>query len=228
MRTVGNIVTGDDVQTQFILNSGVLGALLHLLSSPRDGIKKEACWTISNITAGTVQQIELVIQASLIPPLLSLLQNADFKVRKEACRAVCNATTGGLQSPDIIRYIVSAGVIKPLCDLLTCMDNRLINVALEGLENILKIGEEDKNSNGTGTNTYALFVEEAGGMDVISDLQTHENTDIYKKAYSIIDRFFGEEDDVGELAPQVDASGAFTFQSSMEAAPSGGFSFGTK
>eukprot|EP00158_Paraphelidium_tribonemae_P004386 Partr_v1_DN26725_c0_g1_i2_m8865 putative Importin subunit alpha len=226
LRTVGNIVTGDDVQTQVILNAGILTALLQLLSSPRDGIKKEACWTISNITAGTVAQIEQVIHANLIPPLILLLEKADFKVKKEACWAICNATTGGLQSPDIVRYIVAQGAIKPLCDLLTCMDNRLINVTLEGLENILKIGEEDKMTNGAGTNAYALYVEEAGGMDIISDLQTHENAEIYKKAYSIIDRYFGDEEEVGELAPQVDAStGAFTFPSNMNV-PQGGFTFG--
>jgi importin subunit alpha-6/7 len=51
-----------------------------------------------------------------------------------------------------------------LCDLLKSMDNKLIQVALDGLENILKVGEDDKNTNGTGRNEYANMVEEAGGM----------------------------------------------------------------
>ena len=38
---VGNIVTGDDVQTQVVINAGALPALLHLLSSAKDGIRKE-------------------------------------------------------------------------------------------------------------------------------------------------------------------------------------------
>ena len=53
LRTVGNIVTGDDLQTQVIINCGALSCLLHLLkTSQKKSIKKEACWTISNITAG--------------------------------------------------------------------------------------------------------------------------------------------------------------------------------
>lgn len=52
LRTVGNIVTGDDLQTQIIINVAALPCLLSLLSSPKKGIRKEACWTISNITAG--------------------------------------------------------------------------------------------------------------------------------------------------------------------------------
>ena len=53
LRTVGNIVIGDDLQTQVIINCGALSCLLHLLkTSQKKSIKKEACWTISNITAG--------------------------------------------------------------------------------------------------------------------------------------------------------------------------------
>lgn len=110
LRAVGNIVTGDDVQTQVnfcshllkcnkqavmfftiylclfflsisetrvwsktvdvyfnsvcsacqvILNCSVLPCLLHLLSSPKESIKKEACWTVSNITAGNRAQIQV-------------------------------------------------------------------------------------------------------------------------------------------------------------------------
>lgn len=63
LRSVGNIVTGDDLQTQVIISSGALPALLSLLSSPKEGIRKEACWTISNITAGSPNQIQAIIDA---------------------------------------------------------------------------------------------------------------------------------------------------------------------
>lgn len=63
LRSVGNIVTGDDLQTQVVIASGALPALLSLLSSPKDGIRKEACWTISNVTAGSPLQIQSIIDA---------------------------------------------------------------------------------------------------------------------------------------------------------------------
>lgn len=232
LRTIGNIVTGDDIQTQVAINCNALPALLALLSSPREGIRKEACWTISNITAGTVQQIQAVLDANIIPPLLEILQNADFKVKKEACWAVSNATIGAMQRPDIIRYMVQQGCIKPLCDILTCMDNKVIMVALDGLENILRVGEEDKKQ--LGVNQYALFIEEAGGMDKINDLQGHENTTIYQKSYGILDKYFGDEDEQNaaeaDLAPQIDEStGQFTFGAAGggigSEMPQGGFSF---
>ena len=46
LRTCGNIVTGDDVQTQVMINVGVLPCFLALLTSPKKGIRKEACWAI--------------------------------------------------------------------------------------------------------------------------------------------------------------------------------------
>lgn len=68
------------------------------------------------------------------------------------------------------------------------MDNKIIQVALDGLENILKVGEIDKEAAGPGgVNKYAQYIEEAGGMVAIHNLQHHENLDIYKKCFYIMD-----------------------------------------
>lgn len=230
LRSVGNIVTGDDVQTQVIINCGALPSLLALLGSPKDGIRKEACWTISNVTAGNSHQIQSVIDANIIPPLINLLSTGDFKTRKEACWAISNATSGGLQKPDQIRYLVSQACIKPLCDLLACPDNKIIQVALDGLENILKVGDMDKEAADprapdSSVNRYALFIEEAGGMEKIHECQNNANEEIYMKAYNIIERYFSDEEDAGadieELAPNQNAQGyALGTQQ-----PQGGFNF---
>lgn len=58
-------------------------------------------------------------------------------MKKEAAWAISNATSGG--TPEQIKHLVEQGCIKPLCDLLTVEDNKIISVALEGLENILKV-----------------------------------------------------------------------------------------
>ena len=234
LRSVGNIVTGDDVQTQIIINQGALPALLFLLGSTKDGIRKEACWTISNITAGNSTQIQAVIDANLIPPLIHLLSNGDFKTRKEACWAISNATSGGLQKPEQIRFLVQQGCVRPLCDLLACPDNKIIQVALDGLENILKVGEMDKETLESAAdqniNKYALYIEEAGGMEKIHDCQNNINEEIYMKAYNIIEKYFSDEEEAGGDADATQTQGGnFAWggqqQTQVPVQQQGGFNF---
>lgn len=116
------------------------------------------------------------------------------------------------------------GVIKPICDLLTCPDLRIITVCLEALENILKVGEEEKTLGHTGDdNLYATMIEDAEGVEKIEQLQTHDNEEIYKKAVLILETFWTEDDDEGgndeNHAPQ---SG---FQFGSPNVPPGHFNF---
>ena len=148
---------------------------------------------------------------------------ADFDVKKEAAWAISNATSGG--TPEQIRYLVTQQCIRPLCDLLTVQDSRIINVALEvrstpffvaaqicpgrivltmctcwwqGIENILKLGEEDKEKSGAEMNDFSRLVEEADGMDKLETLQSHANDEIYQRAVNITESYFGLEDEVAE------------------------------
>ncbi|KAK2645001.1 hypothetical protein Ddye_020196 [Dipteronia dyeriana] len=222
LRTVGNIVTGDDIQTQCIINHGALPCLLSLLThNHKKSIKKEACWTISNITAGNKEQIQTIIDAGLIGPLVNLLQNAEFDIKKEAAWAISNATSGGTHEQ--VKYLVDQGCIKPLCDLFVCPDPRIITVCLEGLENILKVGEAEKHVTGD-VNHYAQLVDEAEGLEKIENLQSHDNNEIYEKAVKILEQYWLEEED--ETLPSGDGSQqGFLFGGSEFPVPSGGFNF---
>ncbi|KAI8609787.1 importin alpha protein [Chytriomyces sp. MP71] len=226
LRSIGNIVTGDDIQTQVVINAGCLPNLLGLLNSPKEAIRKEACWTISNITAGNPAQIDCIINANIFPPLIEILAHGDYKTKKEACWAISNATSGGLAKPDQIRYLVQQGTIKPLCDLLIINDPRIVQVALDGLENILKVGDMDKHMN-NGVNVYADHIDTAGGVEKIYVLQNHDNNEIYRKSYQIIQKYYSEDEESTGLEPEVDqATGTFSFPSSdMNSDQQGGFSF---
>jgi len=221
LRTVGSICTGDDVQTQVILNCSALPCLLHLLSSSKESIRKEACWTISNITAGNKFQIQSVVDANIIPHLVEILSVSEFKTRKEAAWAISNATSGG--SPEQIKYLVSQNCIKPLCDLLTVSDAKIIHVALDGLENILRVGADEVNNDSYSNNPYAMLVEEAEGIEKIEFLQNHENQDIYKKSFEIVERYFSGDDTDNIIAPSI-TDEQFNFNSNAQGPP-GGFIF---
>lgn len=109
-----------------------------------------------------------MIDANIFPVLIDILGKAEFKTRKEAAWAITNATNGG--TPDQIRYLAMQGCIPPLCDLLTVMDPKIVQVALNGLENILRLGEQDAPIH-NGLNPYAVLIEECYGNVSVFNLR---------------------------------------------------------
>ena len=61
-----------------------------------------------------------------------------------------------------LRYLVSVGCIKPLCNMLTVQDSRVVQITIEGLENILKVGQTEAAKN-NGVNPFSVLIEEAYG-----------------------------------------------------------------
>ncbi|POM69169.1 Importin alpha-2 subunit [Phytophthora palmivora] len=201
LRAVGNIVTGNEQQTQLMLDLAVLPRLVPLLKHEKKLIRKETCWVISNITAGTSSQIQEVIDANVIPPLLFQLMSVEFDVRKEAAWAISNATSGG--TTEQIKYLVQQGCIPPLVKLLDVQDPRIINVSLDALENILRAGEADMSLVDT-ENRMARYIEEADGVELIQNLQFHQEEDIYEKSVRIIQDYFdGEDEEDFDIAPDL-------------------------
>jgi len=218
LRAVGNIVTGTDDQTQTVLNHDALAHFQALLNHAKEKINKEAVWFLSNITAGNQQQVQSVIDHGLVPMVIVHLSRGEFQTQKEAAWAISNLTISGNKQQ--VAYLVQQGVIAPFCNLLNCKDTQVIQVVLDGLNNMLKLA-------GAEVEAVAAMVEECGGLDKIESLQNHENVEIYKLAYEIIEQYFsddGEED--AALAPQETEAGfQFNPEGGEEANQPGGFQF---
>lgn len=217
LRTVGNIVTGDDMQTQAVINCSALPCLLNLLRSNRKSICKEACWTISNITAGNTAQIQAVIDNGIFQVLVDLLRTEEFDIKKEAAWAISNATSGG--TPQQLMYFVQIDCIPPMLNLLECPDPKIIIVALDGLDNILKVGQALAGQSADGENPYCTIIEKHGGFDKLERLQDHKTRTIYDKAVKIIKTYFVVEDDTG-------AFGGNGFGDTLQFGGGQGFGFG--
>ncbi|XP_043261811.1 importin subunit alpha-3 [Colletes gigas] len=214
LRAIGNIVTGTDEQTQIVINSDALSHFPNLLTHPKEKICKEAVWFISNITAGNQSQVQAVMDAGLMPLIISNLAKGEFQTQKEAAWAISNFTISGNRVQVV--QLIREGVIAPFCDLLSCKDTQVVQVVLDGIHNMLKLA-------GKQVEQLANMIEECSGLDKIEALQNHENVDIYKLAYDIIEQYFSEEADDTNLGPQVE-EGAFEFDQTSTI-PSEGFKF---
>jgi len=125
------------------------------------------------ILAYSAQQLCLLASTpSLIAKVLSQMSpSAEWDVRKEATWVVSNIATGGTRQH--IMQLVEHGAIKSICDLLDVGEVRILLVAMEALEAILKQSSEVSN--------YAQLVDEAEGIDKLESLQDHENNEVYQK-----------------------------------------------
>ncbi|XP_062187756.1 importin subunit alpha-1b-like isoform X3 [Phragmites australis] len=189
---LAKISAGDDAQVKVLVENGILNCFVQLLArNYPNNIKKQACLIVSNITTGSKDQIQAVIDAGVISPLIVLLKTSETDIKKEAAWAISNAASGG--SSDQIQYLVSRGCLEPLCSVLTYQDPDLVYTCLEGFQNILQAGEAGKKGQESGTNPYAQFILECGGLDNLEDLQDHDSDKIHKLVMKLLQSYWEEE-----------------------------------
>uniref|UniRef100_A0A8C0DDD9 Importin subunit alpha n=1 Tax=Balaenoptera musculus TaxID=9771 RepID=A0A8C0DDD9_BALMU len=185
LRAVGNIVTGTDEQTQVVLNCDVLSHFPNLLSHPKEKINKEAVW--------------FPFQHYSSPMIIHQLAKVrDFGTQKEAAWAISNLTIS-------VEYLVQQNVIPPFCNLLSLKILSCSGGSRWSEKLLIMAGDE--------ASTIAEIIEECGGLEKIEVLQQHENEDIYKLAFEIIDQYFSG-DDIDEdpsLIPEATQGGTYNF-----------------
>lgn len=154
-----------------------------LLKSSKTNIVKEAAWTISNITAGNAGQIQYVIDEGLFEDICEVLQGGDHRSQKEAAWVVTNVTSSGTEQ-QIFYLIDQVGVLKPFCDLMAIKDPRSVLVILSGLKNLFALA--DKRG---FLEKFATAFETIGALDLLEQLQEHENNEVYQQAVSLIETY---------------------------------------
>ena len=180
VKALGNLVVGNDEQTQAILDEGVLQYFPELLLSKNEKIVKSGLWFLSNICAGNIQQIQAVIDAGLIPSIIKALGEESYRNQIEAAWAVSNISQGG--TAEQILFLVDNGLIPSLCHLLTSIDNQVLMVALDTVNNIIMSSDDRQKS-------VVRDISRCGGLESIEKLQFHDNSDIYNLASKILEEF---------------------------------------
>jgi hypothetical protein len=72
--------------------------------------------------------------------LINILINDDVEIKKEAVWAVSNCTAGA--SIEQFQLLVQKGILTALSSVLKMREPRILAVALEGIENILRSGKQ--------------------------------------------------------------------------------------
>ncbi|KAK1347767.1 hypothetical protein LUQ84_002749 [Hamiltosporidium tvaerminnensis] len=199
IRMLGNILTGTDEQTNYLLDMEILTIFKDLLilyqePSKQSRLRKEICWSISNITAGTEKQVERVFESKIIPILIDILNYSELYVRIEACYAITNSLSYCNTRYEHLEILLENNFLESLKDLLMVVSN-LVEVQVNIL-NGFKMALEGCRAKYKkyGNNPVANRMEEIGLVGVIEELQDSGDASVSDKAYNIIVEYFNGEE----------------------------------
>jgi|TARA_B110000881_G_scaffold217366_1_gene234670 importin subunit alpha-1 len=184
LRVMGNVVSGNDAQTQRVIASGAVPSIVAMLNSHKSSIRKETCWVLSNIAAGSVHQIQLLVICQVFTPLRVMMNTESHTIVKEIAWIISNMCEGGNAAQ--ISHLIKLGFIAPICSLLTGPDVGEVQIALGILFKMLR----------TDTSVALDKLEDCQGRDIISNLQYHDNTEIYTRVVDLIDEFWDAEEEM--------------------------------
>ena len=76
---------------------------------------------------------------------------------------------------------------------LTVADTKIVTSTLDGLEKILKVGEQEMLLTGQ-PNQMAAYISQLEGLNNFEMLQQHEHNDIYENCIKILETYFSVEE----------------------------------
>jgi importin subunit alpha-1 len=182
-----------------------LPVLARVIYSTDDEVLTDACWALSCLSDNNSTR-QQVIDSHVFRRLVTLLTVCDsFAVLTAALCTIGNIVTDNdtqqvvlrmlsestkittesalvtmfeSATSDQLRHLIDRGMVNSMCNLLEFPDPMIIVVALEGLENMLRIGSG---------NEVATQIKEHGGVQKLEALQYHRANNIYGKSLKILE-----------------------------------------
>ncbi|CAK9011385.1 COP9 signalosome complex subunit 4 (AtS4) (Signalosome subunit 4) (Constitutive photomorphogenesis protein 8) (Protein FUSCA 4), partial [Durusdinium trenchii] len=147
MRTVGHVLTGNDVQAQQCLDLGAVDRFAEILRRDDADLRKYGYWCVSNIAAGTVEQMQALLDhPTLMQELLGAFPRETGDIQREMIFVLANLAAGGtdaqlarLQALQVIPVFVSVLEAHTQDELLHLMST--VREAMTALDFILRGNE---------------------------------------------------------------------------------------
>jgi hypothetical protein len=207
LRVVGNILFGDEEQTQAMLNMNVLVGLDSLIHSDQKRLRKEACWSLSNIAAGNTSQLQALMDYTpIMDTLMDFAQHAEYTTKIESLHTLANAFNGG--SMDQVRRLVSMGAFDAISFNLDIADDKVLATILEAIERTFALGLKDPK---IPANHYVNTFELNGGIDKLEDLHSHSDDEIWKAALKIMKTFWPDTNNDENASPNITMGGTYAW-----------------
>ncbi|KAK1387111.1 hypothetical protein POM88_015289 [Heracleum sosnowskyi] len=140
---------------------------------------------VSSKTIRSLYNIKLLYTFKLVD------SNHKQSIKQDACWTISNIMAGNNER---MQAFIEAGIIAPLVQLFGNAVFEIKKVAAWAVATAVAVGtheqikflvgEDEKNLGHTGeVNVYTQLIDEAEGLKKIENLQSHENNEIYEKAF---------------------------------------------
>ncbi|KAJ6254852.1 importin subunit alpha-4 [Anaeramoeba flamelloides] len=184
VKLIGNIVSGTDEQTDYVIKLSVLPGLVSLLSNEKSFLRRQACWVCSNILCQRVH-IPTVSDYGIIKILQDIIKNDFFDVKREAI--FCFSKIFTLSEPEFIMKITTKKLIKRLIQFFDIADQQLVYLVLKIFRDYLVVGNDLYQINNLEENVSLILLEEYSVFKKIEKLISHKNQQICYLSRQIID-----------------------------------------
>uniref|UniRef100_A0A6Q2X2B7 Importin subunit alpha n=1 Tax=Esox lucius TaxID=8010 RepID=A0A6Q2X2B7_ESOLU len=197
------LTDGGNEQIQMVIDSGVVPFLVPLLSHQEVKVQTAALRAVGNIVTGTDEQTQVVLNCDVLSHFPNLLTHPKEKINKEAVWFLSNITAGNQQQ---VQAVIDAGLLPMIIHQLAKGDFGTQKEAAWAISNLTISGRKEQTPRGTRSRSIhchrlpCVCFTCPQGLEKIENLQQHENEDIYKLAFEIIDQYFSG-DDVSSPAP---------------------------
>ncbi|CAK68058.1 unnamed protein product (macronuclear) [Paramecium tetraurelia] len=189
LKTIGNILTGNEEQTAQVLNTGVLKVFEMLLTQNYSQvIQREVCWSLSNIVAGTPAQVDQILKNdSLLKSLFKQFQQGEAQIFKEMSYFLSNLISyTDLNS--IGHFLTQYDCFQKMSIMLDINDETIRRIILEGiLEFSKKIQYNAK------LQEYKQLMENSKIIDKVKIIQNNVANDLSEQAIEILQTLDQEE-----------------------------------
>ncbi|CEM10029.1 unnamed protein product [Vitrella brassicaformis CCMP3155] len=163
-----------------LVECGAVTSIKTLLEMADDDFTVMGCLIVQFIGEGSTAHFQAIIDADLVPLLVDLAagEETDPDLKEIAVKIIGNIVRGGLQRQ--VEHVVECGGIQPLCYLLDGENDNRLTAMLWLLDKILRAGRQKQE--GLPDTPYCTLIEQAGGVDKMAALQTHNDMGVALQA----------------------------------------------
>ncbi|KNC83564.1 hypothetical protein SARC_04188 [Sphaeroforma arctica JP610] len=181
LRTLGNILAGEDAFTELALQqANLFNGLGQCVTSPERSLRLEALWALSNIVAGKPEFATAVVDEGLFPYIVRIIEYDALQDPEMVTQAMYVINNTAHHGEAMCRFIYhKTDVLRQSLKVLRAGEGQSCKLVLQFLEMMLQSHAQ-----------VSWKVEEEGGVECLEMFEYHDNEELQRISSFLIDKYF--------------------------------------